>query len=68
MRNWVLIFHIRSIKWRYHEPEGDGDDDGVDDGDGGEVEATEVAGEGLGDDGDGEQGNAAEDGRGCYLP
>lgn len=54
--------------WCYHETETDGNDNGSDDGDGGEVEVTEVAGEGLGDDSDGEHGDAAEDGGACYLP
>ena len=40
----------REGKWGYQEIQSDGDDDGGGDGNGGEVEVTEVAGEGLGYD------------------
>lgn len=46
------------------DTECDRDEDGAGDRDGGEVEVSEVAGERLGDDGDGEHGEAGEDG-GC---
>lgn len=52
----------------YQEAEGDADDDGGDDGDGGEVEVAEVAGKGLGDDGEGEQGDSSEDGGARDVP
>ena len=47
----------------YHEAVVEADDDGVCEGDGGELEVAEVAGEGLRDDDHAVGGDAAEDGR-----
>lgn len=52
----------------YQNAESDADDEGGRDGDGGEIEVAKAAGEGLGDDGDGEHGDAAENGRSGELP
>ena len=52
----------------YQEAKCDGDDDSGDNGDGGKVVITEVAGKRLDDDGEGEHSQAAEDGRPCNLP
>ena len=47
----------------YHEAVVEADDDGVCEGDGGELEVAEVAGEGLHDDVEAVGGGAGEDGR-----
>ena len=48
---------------KYQEAKIETDDDGVGDGDGGELNLAEVAGEGLRDDVHRERGDAAEDRR-----
>lgn len=53
---------------KYQEAEVEADDDVIGDGDGGELEVAEVAGEGLGDDEHGIGGDAAEDGGAHYVP
>ncbi|KAL6960055.1 hypothetical protein U1Q18_050582, partial [Sarracenia purpurea var. burkii] len=52
----------------YQETKIETDNDGVSDGEGGEFEFTEVAGEGLGDDVSGKGGDAGEDGRADDVP
>ena len=54
--------------YAYHEAVVEADDDGVGDGDGGELEVAEVPGEGLRDDVHAVGGDAAEDGRPHDLP
>lgn len=52
----------------YQEAESDGNEEGASNGNGGEVEIIEMASERLRDDGDGEHGKTAEDGRGSNVP
>lgn len=52
----------------YQKAKAKANNDGAGDGDGGELEVADVAGEGLGDDVHGEQGQAGEDGRADDLP
>ena len=54
--------------YNYQKTEVEADDDVIGDGDGGELEVSEVAGEGLGDDKHGVGGDSAEDGWAHYVP
>jgi hypothetical protein len=52
----------------YQETKRDGDEESASNGNGSEIEIIEMAGERLSDDGDGEHGETAEDGRSSNVP